>query len=60
MQNQNTFFRLGTAAVVGLTMFVCVQGLTRVSQHHIERNLAQYSTHTQAVQLAHATASQHA
>ena len=59
MQNQNTFFRLGTAVVVGLTMFVCVQGLANVSQHHIERSLAQYAAADQAM-LAQAIATRHA
>lgn len=59
MQKQNTFFRLGTAAVVSLAMFAAVHGLANVSQHHIERTLAQYTAADQA-QLALAIAARHA
>ncbi|HEY9101268.1 hypothetical protein [Chitinimonas sp.] len=59
MQKQDTFFRLGTAAVVSLAMFAAVHGLANVSQHHIERTLAQYAAADQ-VQLAQALAVRHA
>ncbi|MEH6459880.1 hypothetical protein [Chitinimonas sp. JJ19] len=59
-QTQDLIVRLTTAASVAMLMLVTLQGIGNVSQHRIERSLAQDAAHAATVQLAHAANQQQA
>ncbi|MDN3578215.1 hypothetical protein QWZ03_15715 [Chitinimonas viridis] len=59
-QTQDLIVRLTTAASVAMVMLVTLQGIGNVSQHRIERSLAQDAAKTATVQLARATNQQQA
>ncbi|GLR12096.1 hypothetical protein GCM10007907_08860 [Chitinimonas prasina] len=59
-QTQDLIVRLTTAASVAMVMLVTLQGIGNLSQHRIERSLAQDAAHTATVQLARAANQQQA
>ncbi|GLR12097.1 hypothetical protein GCM10007907_08870 [Chitinimonas prasina] len=59
-QTQDLIVRLTTAASVAMVMLVTLQGIGNLSQHRIERSLAQDAAKTATVQLARATNQQQA